>query len=210
MNAASVLFIAGLLTFLAVASVVLAGGTATIDGNVEQWLHLRVSPRFTEVLAAVSFLGAPTTLATIAVLGGVLLALRRRYAESAALAIIVLGCSAFNIGLKHLFQRGRPVFDDPILTLPTYSFPSGHAAVSTVFYGLLAIYVLEQDRRRAVTWAAIGVATTMVALICFSRVYLGLHYLSDVLGGAAEGIAWLAACWAVWHTATPRLGSGDR
>ena len=46
--------------------------------------------------------------------------------------------------------------------------------------------------------------------VCLSRVYLGLHYLSDVLGGVAEGIAWLAACWVVWHFAKARLGSGER
>jgi undecaprenyl-diphosphatase len=81
-----------------------------------------------------------------------------------------------------------------LLTLSTYSFPSGHTAAATVFYGLLACYLL----RRVQAWparAAIAAACClMVALVALSRMYLGVHYLSDVLAASAEGAAWLATC----------------
>jgi undecaprenyl-diphosphatase len=84
------------------------------------------------------------------------------------------------------------VFDDPLFTLPTYSFPSGHAMASTAFYGLLAIYASVNATQRHAARAAIVAALSMIAMVCFSRVYLGLHYVSDVAGGVAEGTAWLA------------------
>jgi undecaprenyl-diphosphatase len=89
------------------------------------------------------------------------------------------------------------VFDDPIFSLPTYSFPSGHAMASTVFYGLLAIYASANASQRHAIYVAIAAAVFMVVLVSFSRIYLGLHYLSDVMGGIAEGIAWLALSFTV-------------
>ena len=150
-------------------------------------------------MAAVSFLGAPTSLTLVAAAGSIMLLTRHRRVESAGLSMVVLGGALLNIGLKHLFERGRPVLDDPLFTLPTYSFPSGHAMASTVFYGLLATYFWQNRATRPWALIAIGAATLMVALVCLSRVYLGLHYLSDVLGGVAEGVAWLALSSIVWH-----------
>ncbi len=208
--AASIVLAVALLLFLSVACLVVTGSTATIDTDVDAWLHQRASPLLTEGLTAISFLGAPTTLSTVAVIGSLLLLFRRRYTEAVSLSISVLGGNLLNVGLKHLFQRGRPAFDDPILSLPTYSFPSGHAMASTVFYGLVAVYAAKNAEGRSGTWGVTVIAAAMVALVCFSRLYLGLHYLSDVLGGVAEGIAWLAACWAGWHVAGRGMASGVR
>ena len=115
------------------------------------------------------------------------------------LSVVLLVGNSLNFCLKHLIQRGRPVFDDPLFSLPTYSFPSGHAMASTVFYGMLAIYVSVNARQRYTAHVAIGAAVLMVALVSFSRVYLGLHYVSDVMGGLSEGIAWLALSVIAWH-----------
>jgi undecaprenyl-diphosphatase len=135
----------------------------------------------------------------VAVAGSILLLYQRGYTEAAALSTVVLGGNFLNFCLKHLIQRGRPVYDDPIFSLPTYSFPSGHAMASTVFYGLLAIYASVNARQRYAAHVAVGGAVLMVALVCFSRVYLGLHYLSDVMGGMTEGIAWLALSLTALH-----------
>ena len=129
---------------------------------------------------------------------GVLLYLKR-YVVAASLLAVVLGGNLLNFCLKHAIERGRPVFDDPLFTLPTYSFPSGHAMASTVFYGLLAIYASVGARRSYAACAAIVAAVSMVILVCFSRLYLGLHYASDVAGGVSEGIAWLALCVTAWR-----------
>lgn len=190
---ASIVFSTAVSLFLIISAVVaLSPAVNAIDGRVATWLHVRATPYVTDVMAAISFLGAPTTLTIVAVAGSLLLLYRRRYAEAAMLSAVVLGGNSLNFCLKHLIQRGRPAFDDPLFSLQTYSFPSGHAMASTVFYGMLAIYVSVNARQRHAAHVAIGAAVSMVALVSLSRVYLGLHYLSDVMGGITEGIAWLA------------------
>jgi undecaprenyl-diphosphatase len=195
-----IVFFTAVFLFLIIAVVVaLSPAVTAIDGNVATWLHVCATPHVTDVMAAISFLGAPTTLTIVAVAGGLLLLYRRRYAEAAMLSTVVLGGNFLNFCLKQLIQRGRPTFDDPLFSLATYSFPSGHAMASTVFYGLLAIHVSVSARQRYAAHVAIGAAVLMVALVSLSRVYLGLHYLSDVMGGITEGIAWLALSLIAWH-----------
>jgi membrane-associated phospholipid phosphatase len=197
---ASIVFSAAVLLFLIIAVVVaLSPAVTAMDGRIATWLHARATPSVTHVMAAISLLGAPTTLTVVAVAGSLLLLYRRRYADAAMLSAVVLGGNSLNFCLKHLIQRGRPVFDDPLFSLPTYSFPSGHAMASTVFYGLLAIYVSVSARQRYAAPVAIGAAVLIVGLVSFSRVYLGLHYPSDVMGGLTEGIAWLALSLIVLH-----------
>ena len=94
--------------------------------------------------------------------------------------------------LKIVFVRHRPYFVDPILIFQDYSFPSGHALAATLLYGLFAVFtVLAFDTWLPRALAILG-ASVMILLIGFSRLYLGAHYLSDVLGGVAAGVAWLA------------------
>ena len=193
-----IVFSTAVFLFLVIA-VALSDAVTAIDANVGTWLHVRATPLFTAVMAAVSFLGAPITLTVVAVAGSILLLYQRGYTEAAALSTVVLGGNFLNFCLKHLIQRGRPVYDDPIFSLPTDRFPSGHAMASTVFYGLLAIYASVNARQRYAAHVAVGGAVLMVALVCFSRVYLGLHYLSDVMGGMTEGIAWLALSLTALH-----------
>jgi len=197
---------AGLFVVIALA-IALSTPLAALDTKVGTWLHVRATPLVSNAMAAVSFLGAPTTLTVVAVAGSLLLLYRRRHSEAVTLSAVVLGGNLLNFCLKHLIQRGRPVFDDPIFSLPTYSFPSGHAMASTVFYGLLSIYALVNARQRYAAYVAVAAAVFMVALVSFSRVYLGLHYLSDAVGGIAEGVAWLALCFAALHYVRRREAS---
>jgi undecaprenyl-diphosphatase len=111
-----------------------------------------------------------------------------------ATAICVPGGMLLNVLLKHVYQRARPAFDEPFVTLATYSFPSGHTAAATLFYGLLASYVVTTSPRWGVRMAALVGAAAMVALVALSRVYLGAHFVSDVLAAMAESLAWLAVC----------------
>jgi undecaprenyl-diphosphatase len=96
--------------------------------------------------------------------------------------------------LKSAYHRVRPSFDDPLLTLATYSFPSGHTAGTTLFYGFMAALLVS--RVRAWRWrvATVMLAVLMIVLVGLSRMYLGVHYLSDVMAAAAISIAWLALC----------------
>jgi undecaprenyl-diphosphatase len=99
-----------------------------------------------------------------------------------------------------MFERPRPHFDDPLLSLSSYSFPSGHTMTATVVFGVVASYLFTTTtdwRRRALI---ICVAGFLILLVGFTRMYLGVHYLSDVLGAMAEGLAWLSLCLTVIYS----------
>ena len=93
-----------------------------------------------------------------------------------------------------MFERARPHFDDPIVTLATYSFPSGHVAGSTLFYGILAAFLIANARSGARRATIAILALLLVALVAASRMYLGAHYFSDVVAAFVESVAWLALC----------------
>jgi undecaprenyl-diphosphatase len=91
-----------------------------------------------------------------------------------------------------LFARARPHFDDPIVILKTFSFPSGHTMTATVFYGALCVFALSRIRNWKLQAPMLVLSTVMIALVGFSRMYLGVHYLTDVIGAIVEGLMWVA------------------
>jgi undecaprenyl-diphosphatase len=142
-------------------------------------------------------LGATVTFISVAL--GIYLLWRRRSYWVAALASAVGGGMLLNKLLKYVFHRARPHFDDPILSLTSYSFPSGHTMMATVLYGVVAAYLVAEAadwRRRVLVILSAGL---LIGLVGFSRIYLGAHYLSDVLGALAEGLAWLSLCLTIVH-----------
>ena len=92
--------------------------------------------------------------------------------------------------VKGFYERARPAFDDPFELVTSGSFPSGHAAGSAMFYGMLAYLLIRATRR--VGWYMLPVFLLLLALIGFTRVYLGAHWVSDVLGGWILGFGWVA------------------
>jgi len=96
--------------------------------------------------------------------------------------------------MKHGFERPRPLVDEPMLTLTTFSFPSGHASGTTLLYGFLALVVLVHLPRSPWRWVAGVLALLLIALVSWSRVYLGVHFFTDVLAGVLEALVWLALC----------------
>ena len=108
------------------------------------------------------------------------------------LALSVYGGMLLNVLLKNVFQRARPHFENPILTLTSYGFPSGHTMAATVFYGTLCAFVMSRVRNWQLRSVVISAACLMIALVGFSRIYLGAHYLTDVLAAMVEGIIWVA------------------
>ena len=166
----------------------------TIDRDVAIWLHAQATPSGSRLMFYVSDLGAPLTVMAMTSVLAILLLWKRQRAQLLLLVLAVPGGALLNVIMKHLIQRDRPIFEDPIQTLTSYSFPSGHAMGSTVFFGTLAAIVIWQVRDWRLCGLAIAIAGLFVALICFSRIYLGVHYLSDVIAGFLAGVIWLSAC----------------
>jgi len=173
------------------------------DAQFSIWLHSHTLPLLTSAMFVVTSLGSSVFVSCIAVVFVLYLIWRRRLYWLAAFVSSVYGGMLLNKILKYVFERQRPHFDDPLLTLTSYSFPSGHTMTATVLYGVLAAYFFTttQDWRRRV--AIVFVASFLILLVGFSRIYLGAHYLSDVLGAMAEGLAWLSFCltmvYSVWR-----------
>jgi len=165
------------------------------DRSAADALHAYASEvsSITALFHIVSIPGSLETLALVGVLVAVALFVRRSWFMLAAWLAAVVGGEALNLLLKDLFARPRPSFEYPLVVETSYSFPSGQAMESLVVYGMLAYFAVLSLRGREMRAVSVGGAALIVVLIGFSRIYLGAHYVSDVIGGFAAGGAWLSA-----------------
>lgn len=137
--------------------------------------------------------GAVLTIFTLITAGW--LAIRRSWQEVVLLLAALGGGAALSFGLKGLFERERPSLVPHLDVVSTYSFPSGHALLSAVVYLTLGAVLARLVSQRRVKLYLLGVATSLAFLVGVSRVYVGVHYPSDVLAGWCAGAAWAALCW---------------
>lgn len=174
-----------------------------VDAQLSNWLYANRSPFLTKLFWGVTSLGSTLVASVIAIVVGLYLLSRRQPYWFATITLSIFGGMILNRLLKLAFQRARPEFDDPIISFAGYSFPSGHTMTATVVYGALAaLLFIKASSRRARVLVVLG-SSLIIALIGFSRIYLGAHYLSDVLGAIAEGLAWLSLCftaiYSIWR-----------
>jgi membrane-associated phospholipid phosphatase len=162
------------------------------DQQVADWLHGRATEPLTDVFRAITTLGNFVTLVVVTVIAVAVLWRRREHIDAVLVAAAFLGAQVLSIGMKLGFRRERPFFPDPLATESTFSFPSGHALVSLAVYGSIALVLARRLRRRSDGIVLFGGTALLVLAIGFSRLYLGVHFLSDVLAGFAAGAAWLA------------------
>ena len=170
---------------------ILEGDTAA-DERLAAWLHGRATDPFTDVFRAITWTGNFVTLLVVTVVAVIVLWRRRQRTDALFVAFAFLGAQVLSNGMKLGFRRERPFFPDPLATESTFSFPSGHALVSLAVYGSIALLLarrISSPRRRLLLLGGTGL---LVLAIGFSRLYLGVHFLSDVLAGFAAGTAWLA------------------
>lgn len=167
-------------------------GVAAWDLRLAQWLHQHAFEPLTSFMLGLTHLHSLAGIAVLTTLFAALLWRRRERDWLLALLVVVPPGMLLNVALKYSYQRARPLLDEPLLTLATYSFPSGHTAAATMFYGVLASYLVRKGARGSWRWASVAFAALMVVLVACSRMYLGVHYLTDVLAAMAEGVAWLA------------------
>jgi membrane-associated phospholipid phosphatase len=165
-----------------------------LDDRVATELHEHASEPLTTMVGVVTELGGGILLATLSLATFVLLARRGERAQAAFLVLAFLGAEVLTAALKAGFRRERPVFEEPLSTADSFSFPSGHALVSLVVYGALAFLASSRLRSRRARLACFVAAGLLVLAIGFSRLYLGVHFLSDVLAGFSAGTAWLLIC----------------
>ena len=165
-----------------------------VDKHVSVWLHERTTPGMLSVMEGITALGSGKVVAGIAGIAALVLIWTRRWHRLLALALVLPGGMLLDVLLKTAFHRSRPDFGDSMWIFQGYSFPSGHAMAATLLYGVLAAFAVESVRSWRWRIGTVVSAIGLVFLVSFSRLYLGAHYLSDVLGAMAAGAAWLALC----------------
>jgi membrane-associated phospholipid phosphatase len=189
--------LAGLWTFSAITDDVIDHNTLTqFDVSLLTWLRAHATPTGYAVFNTISLLGSPETLGMLGVGVAALMVTQRRWIVLGAWAAAFVGGDILNLVLKLVIRRPRPPYAADFLSGTSWSFPSGHAMGSLIAYGMLAYIVLVVVRvpGRAAQVAVLLSAVLLIVAVGLSRIYLGVHYFSDVLGGYAAGVLWLSAC----------------
>jgi membrane-associated phospholipid phosphatase len=165
-----------------------------VDGQVERAVHTFVLHHrwIADVARVVTYLGAPLVVTAVTILVALLLWWRRE--RRLALYVVATRIAAVVVsgGLKAVVHRARPVLPHPVAHAHGYSFPSGHALGSAAFWGSIALVGHAKALSRP---AALAVAVVLPVLVAATRVLLGVHYVTDVVGGLALGWACAAVAW---------------
>ena len=178
------------LVFFWLASIVRNDAVPPFDTALRDAIHGLASPPLTAFMDAMTQLGSGWLIFPLSAILAFRLARQERRREAALLILAVVGAKLLEQILKTQFHRLRP---DPFFDYPrpgSYSFPSGHALLSCSFYPTIAWILPPPDWPLARTWTVRALAILLTLCIGFTRVYLGVHYPIDVLGGYAGAIAW--------------------
>ncbi len=159
-----------------------------LDSEISQFLYSFRTPLLTQIMLFASFLGADFIL-VISTIIVILFSWKKHRYESVLFSIMLIFGVLLNVFLKQIFQRPRPTID-PLFDLTTYSFPSGHAMNSLVFYLTLAYFTYHFTRSMKKAFIAMCIALVIIGLIGMSRIYLGVHYPTDVAAGYIAGLLW--------------------
>lgn len=192
---AVLLFVGAIWLFAGVAEDVVTGDPLVdVDHAITRWLHEHATAGVTRWMRRLSDAHGAVPISALGLAFALYLAWRRKGRWLLTLALVLPGGMLMNLLLKQIFRRGRPLFDEPLLSLASYSFPSGHVTGATLFYGLLAAFLAAQTPRLGRRLGLFAGAFFVVVLVGTSRIYLGAHYFSDVVAAAAWGTAWIVLC----------------
>jgi undecaprenyl-diphosphatase len=188
--------LAALWIFGAITEDVVTGDPLTqFDLTVLQAFRAHATPTGDRIMQGISLVGSPQAMALLWLVTTIVLAVRRRWLALGGVTAAFVGGTALDVALKFIIHRPRPAGAAMFLRQFSYSFPSGHAMGSLVGLGMVAyLLVVFRARSHAARSAVIVATVVLVLAIGLSRLYLGVHYFSDVMGGYAAGLVWLAAC----------------
>lgn len=174
--------------FLKLADDVLEKETISVDSTIIHIIYSFRSPLLTNIMNIFSFFGGEVFLGGVILLTIILL-FKKHKKDAAAFSFILSFGLFFNLILKNMFHRPRPQFL-PLVHETTFSFPSGHAMNSFVFYISLYYFIFRKTKNKNLRIALSTISMILVLCIGISRVYLGAHYPSDVIAGYLAGLIW--------------------
>lgn len=162
------------------------------DRSILLTIHQWANPALDNFMISVTRLGDPGWVVGVIVGTLVWLGLKHRYPEAVMFTIACLGALVLNSGMKVFFAKARPELWTRLIPEISFSFPSGHALGSIVLYGAIAYLLAEQVPKKSRLFY--GIAIAIVTAIGFSRLYLGVHWPTDILAGYGVGFLWLMTC----------------
>ena len=186
----------GIWAFVQVAELVQEGATQRFDNAVMFWVRDHRLPWLERTMIELTALGNWTVVGMVGAVAALFLTLTRHKHSAALLVISTAGGVVINGALKAAFSRPRPEIFEWQTLATSSSFPSGHATAAALVYGTVAYLAARLHKRRWARFLTMFGALVFIFLVSASRVYLGVHYPSDVLGGVISGLAWAAFCMA--------------
>lgn len=183
-----------LLLFVWLGLQIRAGGPTHLDIAGRAGLRSLEGPTLSSIMWGASVYGAPSRLSPLGLVAAAVFLVRGWRRGALLVVVTIAGAWLLDVGLKLFFARARPEpFYDYYPAPSSYSFPSGHALFSVCFFGGLAVLLAHRLNSRVAQVMVWLLATVIILLIGSSRVYLGVHYPTDVVGGYAVGLAWVTA-----------------
>ena len=164
----------------------------SFDRSFLLWIHQFANPQFDRIFLFFTALDDPPTVVTIFIITIAWLVMKRRYSDGIRFTIVCAGGVLINQVMKLFFAKPRPKLWHRLITETSFSFPSGHAVGSMVVYGFIA-YILakEMQQHKHIIYAT---ASLLIIAIGLSRLYLGVHYPTDIIAGYGIGFIWLITC----------------
>jgi membrane-associated phospholipid phosphatase len=170
------------------------------DTSIHAWAISRRSPAATSFFALMSNIGGPVGLGVLVAAVAIALLVQRRFGWVLYLGATVGGASLLNLELKRYFARARPDLAEMLRQAQGYSFPSGHAMGSTVVFGALSYLAFRTTERWSAKAAVLALGITLIIAVSLSRVYLGVHWISDVVAGISAGTLWVVITTMAYET----------
>lgn len=184
---AFIVFAIAAISFSMIAYQVRQGVTLPFDRAVLWWIHTHVSSHIAHFVIILTDIGGPAGTVLLTGSVTVLLWLRRRKYAALVLAAAVGGAAVLNLILKYLFERTRPDLWTRLVQESSFSFPSGHAMASSAL-ALAAVVIFWRTKWR---WWVLACGVVYTFVIGFTRLYLGVHYPTDIIGGWVVSAGWV-------------------
>jgi undecaprenyl-diphosphatase len=203
LGAVGIFLLAGLIVaaigtwiFVELAEHVQTGASQAFDNAVLRWLGAHHTTMWDNIMVEITALGTGTVVMMIVAVAALFLVLTRHKYSAMLLLISTFGGLVLNLVLKLGFNRPRPTIFVPEVHAVSSSFPSGHAMSAAIVYGTVAYLAARLHKRAWARALVMFAALVVIVAICISRLYLGVHYPSDVVAGVVIGLAWAGFCMA--------------
>ncbi|MGB3760147.1 MAG: phosphatase PAP2 family protein [Rivularia sp. (in: cyanobacteria)] len=178
--------------FFQIAERVFSEQTTEFDIAILQSIYKLHTPLLNQIMTGITFLGNGSTLIYLSSIVMIFLLVSKKFVSAFTLVIVTSGGIGLNVWLKNIFSRVRPALWERIVDVNSFSFPSGHAMVSLIVYGFIGYLLIANFR----SWSSVFLFFTALIILAigFSRLYLGVHWPTDIIAGYAAGLVWLISC----------------